>query len=476
MSNDQVKYKSQQIDLANKFLHQDGVLAYWTPGAGKTLGAVKAADQFGGATVITPASLQDNFKKELNKARAKGKYDIMSYEKFTGHPKDLKNRFLVLDEAHKIRTSGSKRSQEIRHAGRDAGKVLLLTGTPIQNSPAEIAPLINLVAKKNVLPLGEKDFNEKYIQKVPVNPGIWDRLVNNAKPSYKLAPKNLDDFRGKVHGLVSYYKPEKNISDFPEVTENNVKVPMDRRQEVLYKAIENELPASLKYKLNNILPPSKAESSNLNAFLSASRQLSNTANAYSVEDNTPPSPKIKYISDFIKKNPKSRELVYSNYLDSGLSQLSKELEKSKIPYGMFTGNQTRSEKAKLVSDYNTGKVRKLLVSSAGGEGLDLKKTRYVHIMEPHWNDPKIEQVIGRAARYKSHEGLPIKDRHVSVIRYSSDLPDEQPSFLGKLFGKKPTNKVTADEYLTGISADKKRLNGAFLNVLQQEGSLKKNGN
>jgi len=28
----------------------------------------------------------------------------------------------------------------------------------------------------------------------------------------------------------------------------------------------------------------------------------------------------------------------------------------------------------------------------------------IHILEPHWNKNKIEQVIGRGIRYKSHKG------------------------------------------------------------------------
>jgi hypothetical protein len=46
----------------------------------------------------------------------------------------------------------------------------------------------------------------------------------------------------------------------------------------------------------------------------------------------------------------------------------------------------------------------------------------VHILEPHFNDEKINQVIGRAARYESHANLPEEDRNVQVYKYQSNFP------------------------------------------------------
>ena len=59
----------------------------------------------------------------------------------------------------------------------------------------------------------------------------------------------------------------------------------------------------------------------------------------------------------------------------------------------------------IVNNYNEGKYKVLLLSSAGSESLDLKNTRQIHIMEPYWNEGKIIQVIGRAIRYKSHDAF-----------------------------------------------------------------------
>ena len=56
----------------------------------------------------------------------------------------------------------------------------------------------------------------------------------------------------------------------------------------------------------------------------------------------------------------------------------------------------------------------LVITKAGAEGLDLKETRSIVIIDPTFNPSSIEQIIGRGVRYKSHEHLPVADRVVNV--------------------------------------------------------------
>ena len=70
-----------------------------------------------------------------------------------------------------------------------------------------------------------------------------------------------------------------------------------------------------------------------------------------------------------------------------------------------------------------------MISPAGAEGLTLISTRQVHIMEPYWNQSRLDQVIGRAIRYCSHKDLPEEDKpdmtslmadHMAAIDASTD--------------------------------------------------------
>ena len=64
----------------------------------------------------------------------------------------------------------------------------------------------------------------------------------------------------------------------------------------------------------------------------------------------------------------------------------------------------------------------MIISSAGAEGISLSCVRQVHILEPFWNYVRIDQVLGRAIRMKSHLNLPKEDRNVEQYLYLSILP------------------------------------------------------
>jgi hypothetical protein len=65
-----------------------------------------------------------------------------------------------------------------------------------------------------------------------------------------------------------------------------------------------------------------------------------------------------------------------------------------------------------------------------------KNTTYVIILESAWNLSSMDQVIGRAVRYKSHDTMPESKKTVTVYKLLLVKPDEY----------KHINKIT-DNYL-----------------------------
>ena len=101
-------------------------------------------------------------------------------------------------------------------------------------------------------------------------------------------------------------------------------------------------------------------------------------------------------------------------------------------YVMITGDKHYSPNnnadLKLVTDISNKHgehVRVVLISEAGSEGLDFKNIRQVHILEPWYNMNRLEQVIGRAVRTKSHCSLPLKERNVEIYLHGSYINDEE---------------------------------------------------
>jgi len=170
--------------------------------------------------------------------------------------------------------------------------------------------------------------------------------------------------------------------------------------------------------------------------------------------------------------------------------------KTKKRFVLYTGTETKEEKEIIRNVYNGhwnripggirqglqdmsynnniyGEVIKLfLITASGSEGINLKNTRYVHIIEPYWNFTRIEQIIGRARRICSHSDLPEEQRTVQVFMYLSSFQSDQTNELlrkkdsvtnSELFGKKT---LTTDEYLMDISIIKDNINKALLKAVQ----------
>ena len=101
-------------------------------------------------------------------------------------------------------------------------------------------------------------------------------------------------------------------------------------------------------------------------------------------------------------------------------------------YAMITGDPRLSPdndyevKALTNSDnMNGNRVKVVLISRAGSEGIDLKCIRQAHIMDPWYNMNRVEQIIGRAVRNSSHKELEFEKRNVELFMYGTILEDEE---------------------------------------------------
>jgi hypothetical protein len=125
-----------------------------------------------------------------------------------------------------------------------------------------------------------------------------------------------------------------------------------------------------------------------------------------------------------------------------------EADAGKPTFALYTGTESPEEKEIIrnvlnnawkyvpdsivrkltaIAENNTmGEIIKvLMITSSGAEGISLKNVRYVHITEPYWHPVRIEQVIGRARRICSHQGLPAELRTVTVFLYLMTFSEKQ---------------------------------------------------
>jgi hypothetical protein len=195
--------------------------------------------------------------------------------------------------------------------------------------------------------------------------------------------------------------------------------------------------------------------------------LTNYGKIFSYDKIQKYSVKIKTVLENIYNKEKDKVsdgiiLIYSQYIDSGLIPMALALEEMgfirygenikslfknpptdvvdvktmKKPinvkdfkparYSMITGDQRLSpnndfEVKGLTGEDNVNgeKIKVILISKAGSEGIDLKFIRQVHILDPWYNMNRIEQIIGRAVRNFSHKDLPFEKRNVEIFMHST---------------------------------------------------------
>jgi len=156
---------------------------------------------------------------------------------------------------------------------------------------------------------------------------------------------------------------------------------------------------------------------------------------------------IGIFSLVLEKNGFARFKLTRNNANSWDIDIS-EADAGKPTYALYTGTETHEEREIIRNIYNgdwkfvptniaeqlraksnnnnTGDIIKvLMITSSGSEGINLRNTRFVHIMEPYWHPVRSEQVIGRARRICSHKNLPPALQTVEVFVYLMIFSPEQ---------------------------------------------------
>ena len=427
-----------------------GICAVHSVGSGKTLTAVAASQCFLDANpgsrvyVCTPVSLMGNFMKEMTKYGISSddpRYIILSHDKMWRsvkekkvNPKNFKNDMIIIDEVHNFRSlpliaikkgkRDIRRAFYMREAVCEFKKVLALTATPIMNSENDLINIVSFLT------------GEKYADRMSDTPEYGDYYGRE-----ELVQRVLI----KAHDIFSFYQRPKNDGRFPSYDIENVHIKMPESYFRKYVEIEQHtFEQELNYRTD------------IESF------YTNIRNAVNKIDNTLDSPKVLWTLRKTQNivNSGGRIMIYSAFLNSGIYMIGENLKKLKIPYNYISGEISASKRTQIVEEYNSGKVPVLLITRAGGEGLDLKGTTAAIMLEPTWNPSAEAQVFGRAVRSGSHSDLSPSARVVKC--YLLFLVKPRPS-IGKY------ENLSADQVIYNFVTKKRTMIRKMVDVLSRTG-------
>ncbi|MBP5186948.1 MAG: RNA helicase [Clostridiales bacterium] len=314
--------------------------------------------------VICPASVIVNWCREVE-----GKSDLKAYNMHDAYRdgafaawaqkggvavtnyESLENRFaveddfsidmIIVDEAHYIKNTAAKRSQNVLRLCAHTDRILFMTGTPLENRVEEMV-------------------------------GLMDHLQHDVAQTAKTVSVTAyaDDFKKKISPV--YYRRRRNdvLSELPELTDIKEWCDMTPEDEAAYE--------------NDVLGGS---------FMDVRRV------SWRNSDYLNTSAKVQRLREIVEDaaDDARKVLVFSFFLDT--------LEKIQTIFGekcigVINGAVPVEERQNIVDAFEAAPAGSVLAAQiqSGGTGLNIQSASVVVLCEPQYKPSTENQAIGRAHR------------------------------------------------------------------------------
>ena len=322
---------------------------------------------------------------------------------------DFSFQYVVADEAQYMKnqnTQNAKAVKTLRAAVR-----LALTGTPVENSLAEVWSIFDFLMPGYL-------YNYTKFRKNFEIPIVKQNDENAAKSLRKMvSPFILRRMKKDV------------LKELPEKIETVLYAELVDEQKKVYMACA----ASAKKKLEAGLGDSGKDKLQILAFLTRLRQICcDPALVY--ENYTEGSAKLELCMELLQNCIESghRILLFSQFTTM-LSRIADRLDAAQTTYFTITGDTKVSQRLDLVNSFNAGDTPVFLISlKAGGTGLNITGADVVIHYDPWWNNSAQNQASDRAHRigqlktvqvYKLIAKDTLEERILEMQKNKSDLAD-----------------------------------------------------
>jgi len=434
--------KDQKDFIDFTVAHNGYSVAAHGTGTGKTLAAIAAAmrlkklGKINKTLVLVPASLGSNFIDNVRKftntsagylgdKNNSKNFIVTSYDKFRKDPIGSLQRSgadsVIADELHRVKDKQTLTNSAIRKIRPKIRSFIGLTATPAQNDIYEAINVYNAVSPN---PISISDFKNRYEKRkaTGIRDALRSILLGKAGRGPLTGFHRQHELSSKMKSL--YHIVPESTGNKPTTVEKFVWVKMSPVQRSAYRAaLKKELTKNEILALKNKKLDIDTASRIVNRAMAA-RQVSNDP-GYLFKKNEPllstKTTKATYdIIEHLKKDPRNKAVLFSNFKRYGTNSVSKLLSKLHVPFSKFEGGMTKKLRDKSVREYNGGLSRIMLITGAGAEGLDLPNTTMISLLDGHYNPKKISQVIGRGVRYGGLRNFPKGQRSVVVTKYIAD--------------------------------------------------------
>lgn len=295
------------------------------------------------------------------------------FERFSQWEPDV----LILDESHYVKSHKSKRYKELLKLATQlharGGHVILLTGTPILNTPMDIW------AQYRIMDGGETFGTNFYVFRniyfVDENAAWSSRENHFAK--YVPRKEMFDDLNRKIYSKAMRVL-KKDCIDLPPLIKTKAHIEMTSQQAKMYKEMERDF---ITYVKDN-----KGKMSPVVAQVAVTKalRLQQIVTGYVKDEEgneieiAGKNPRLDYVKEKLKElTPNHKVILWCSFIKN-YSQLEGVCDELGIESVKLIGGQSGTEKAQAIKSFNEDdKVRVIIANRrAGGIGVNLVAASY----------------------------------------------------------------------------------------------------
>ncbi len=417
---------------------------------------------------------------------------VIKFER-AGNKYKLKNTILVIDEAHNIIANNLYFAIKKVLENSVNVKLILLTATPVYDDISDIFEICNLLNfHTNSLPIRKELLKTKYINTKKITNNL---LRGNIKSLTKEGEKVIfNHLKGKVSYLIASQDHfPKRIYEGKPITNkkgsvNIFRVTMEKFQNEHYKQtfdgaittpdetalLENEEKPS--DSIDNVLFNMSSNASVIvypdgSTGKEGFKRFKNKNEIFRKNELKNYSIKLHSLLDNLD-NDRGNAFIYSNFVENNGTKLIRKVllengyseypsKSNKGSFIVLDNTLPVYKRTQLLIKFNhpdnkNGKDIRIIVGSPiVMEGITFKAIRSIHIIEPYWNLSRIEQVIGRGVRFRSHQNLSASQRNTKIYLYTAISKDYHSIDLIKyeLAEEKDRQIKYVENILRGIAID-----------------------
>lgn len=305
-------------------------------------------------------------------------YDLLKRDLEIYKEKDYEFKYIIADEAQYLKNSNTKNAKAIKEIKAETRYAL--TGTPIENSLAELWSIFDFIMPG-------------YLFTYRKFKNIYETPIVKEEDEQAMAKLKM-----LIEPFVLRRNKKEVLTELPEKTVTVLNNEMNEEQQNLYLTYL----ARAKQEIAEKVEIDGFENSQMQilAALTRLRQICCHPSLF-VEGYNEGSSKLEQCIEIIEEaiNGGHKILLFSGYT-SMFEIIEKELKKRNIKYFKLTGATKVDERMKMVDEFNENSNIKLFLISlkAGGTGLNLTGADMVIHYDPWWNISTENQATDRAYR------------------------------------------------------------------------------